>query len=257
MANPIQIESKENPLVSSIMSGTSPKAGETGGSPASSSPVVPGNNVPQQQPLQPQIPQQLSAVTNSGPSTAIHNGAPQQPLFLKPHPTILPTYSSNTPAISSSAITSTTAISTDKSPLATTKPVVGALPTPPSGTVAAPAISAPFNPHVARGQGVKEPLPTDVICGRGKMTASHPANRRFRELVDSHKASYQNSKRRDEKTRITCELVDKLRAEGRYVSQLHSVPEFSAIDLIVLQFIFLQSLSHAIPFLHHVQICSI
>jgi len=71
--------------------------------------------------------------------------------------------------------------------------------------------------HFAKGEGVKEPLATDVICGRGKMTASHPANRRFRELVDSHKAAYQNSKRRDEKTRITCELVDKLRAEGRFV----------------------------------------
>ena len=206
------------------MSGTSPKAGETDGNSASSSPAVPGNTVPQQQPLQSQIPeqpipQQLSAVTNNGPSTAIQNGAPQQPLFLKPHPTILPTYSSNTPDITSSAITSTTAINPDKAPLTTTKPVVGALPTPPSGTVAAPVISAPFNPHFARGQGVKEPLPTDVICGRGKMTASHPANRRFRELVDSHKASYQNSKRRDEKTRITCELVDKLRAEGRYVWQ--------------------------------------
>jgi hypothetical protein len=63
--------------------------------------------------------------------------------------------------------------------------------------------------------GVTEPLPTDVICGRGKMTSSHPANRRFRELVDSHKREYQNSKRRDEKTRITCDLVDKLRSEGR------------------------------------------
>lgn len=49
------------------------------------------------------------------------------------------------------------------------------------------------------------------------MTASHPANRRFRELVDSRKAAYQNSKRRDEKTRITCDLVDKLRGEGRFV----------------------------------------
>jgi hypothetical protein len=65
------------------------------------------------------------------------------------------------------------------------------------------------------GGGVLEPLPTDVICGRGKMTSSHPANRRFRELVDFHKRAYQNSKRRDEKTRITCDLVDKLRSEGR------------------------------------------
>eukprot|EP00535_Pseudo-nitzschia_heimii_P005516 CAMPEP_0197185618 /NCGR_PEP_ID=MMETSP1423-20130617/12312_1 /TAXON_ID=476441 /ORGANISM="Pseudo-nitzschia heimii, Strain UNC1101" /LENGTH=490 /DNA_ID=CAMNT_0042636731 /DNA_START=269 /DNA_END=1741 /DNA_ORIENTATION=- len=84
-------------------------------------------------------------------------------------------------------------------------------------TTTATATAAPHHIHFAKGEGVKEPLPTDVICGRGKMTASHPANRRFRELVDSHKASYQNSKRRDEKTRITCELVDKLRAEGRFV----------------------------------------
>ena len=84
-----------------------------------------------------------------------------------------------------------------------------------STTTATTTTTSPHLLHFAKGEGVKEPLPTDVICGRGKMTASHPANRRFRELVDSHKASYQNSKRRDEKTRITCELVDKLRAEGR------------------------------------------
>ena len=49
------------------------------------------------------------------------------------------------------------------------------------------------------GVGINKPLHTDIICGRGKMTTSHPANRRFRQLIDTHKFSYQNSKRRDGK----------------------------------------------------------
>lgn len=65
-------------------------------------------------------------------------------------------------------------------------------------------------------KGISEPDPNDVICGRGKMTSLHPANRRFRELVNENKDAYQRAKRRDEKTRITYELVDKLRIEGRY-----------------------------------------
>lgn len=67
------------------------------------------------------------------------------------------------------------------------------------------------------GVGINKPLHTDIICGRGKMTTSHPANRRFRQLIDTHKFSYQNSKRRDEKTKITCDLVDKLLSEGRFI----------------------------------------
>lgn len=67
-------------------------------------------------------------------------------------------------------------------------------------------------------KGISEPDPNDVICGRGKMTSLHPANRRFRELVNQHKDSYQKAKRRDEKTQITCDLVDMLRNEGRYAT---------------------------------------
>lgn len=44
-----------------------------------------------------------------------------------------------------------------------------------------------------------DPLPTDVICGRGnkKTTTSNPANIRFRALIEENKAAYQNSKHRD------------------------------------------------------------
>ncbi len=172
-----------------------------------------------QEPVRPPIPQQqqlqASNSSSGSPSTstgAIHNSISQHPpLFLKPHPTLLPTYpASNNDDNNTSAATITTTTTSSNS---TGSPPKLPLTTTHSSSTSPSATSA--NPHFVKGEGVKEPLPTDVICGRGKMTASHPANRRFRELVDSHKASYQNSKRRDEKTRITCELVDKLRGEGR------------------------------------------
>jgi hypothetical protein len=67
-------------------------------------------------------------------------------------------------------------------------------------------------------KGIKEPSAMDILCGRGRTTSSHPANRRFRELVNRHKDAYQRAKRRDDKTKITYELVELLRSEGRYVS---------------------------------------
>ncbi len=184
---------------------TSTASDDVTGNPAPpSSQAMIGNAIQQQQPIPQPIPQplqQIQASSGSPPTTTIHYNTPHQPLFLKPHPTILPTHSTT-----STDIPTTTAntASPPKLPLAT------------ATSHTSPSTSTTtINPHFVKGEGVKEPLPTDVICGRGKMTASHPANRRFRELVDSHKASYQNSKRRDEKTRITCELVDKLRGEGR------------------------------------------
>jgi hypothetical protein len=64
--------------------------------------------------------------------------------------------------------------------------------------------------------GIKEPNPTDILCGRGRSTSTnHPANKRFRELVDQHKQAYQHAKRREEKSKITYELVDLLRKESR------------------------------------------
>ena len=60
-------------------------------------------------------------------------------------------------------------------------------------------------------KGIRTPAPTDVICGRGKMTIAHPGNRRFRQLVIDQQDAYQKAKRRDDKTRITFELVQQLR----------------------------------------------
>ena len=64
--------------------------------------------------------------------------------------------------------------------------------------------------------GIGAPALKDVICGRGKMTSSHPGNRKLRDLVIQRKLEYQRAKRRDEKTSITSEIVQTLRELGRY-----------------------------------------
>jgi hypothetical protein len=71
------------------------------------------------------------------------------------------------------------------------------------------------HPHIANYDpiyGIQSPDTTDVICGRGKMTVAHPGNRRFRQLVMEKKQTYQKARRRDDKTRITFELVHNLRS---------------------------------------------
>jgi hypothetical protein len=60
-------------------------------------------------------------------------------------------------------------------------------------------------------KGIRTPAPADVICGRGKMTIAHLGNRRFRQAVMDKKDEYQKAIRRDDKTRITFELVQNLR----------------------------------------------
>jgi hypothetical protein len=62
-------------------------------------------------------------------------------------------------------------------------------------------LPAPFPPI--------KPQPMDIICGRGsRMT--HPGNQRFRRLVLERKEIYQQSTRREDKTRITLEIVQQL-----------------------------------------------
>lgn len=68
--------------------------------------------------------------------------------------------------------------------------------------------------------GISTPASHDIICGRGKMTSSHPGNRRFRELVLERKQAYQRARRRDDKTRITFELVQNFRDAGRYDARM-------------------------------------
>jgi hypothetical protein len=53
--------------------------------------------------------------------------------------------------------------------------------------------------------------PMDIVCGRGSRVA-HPGNQRFRKIILERKQEYQKAQRRDEKTRITHEIVEILRS---------------------------------------------
>lgn len=57
---------------------------------------------------------------------------------------------------------------------------------------------------------VVEPNPMDILCGRGKSISAHPGNVRFRDMIVARREEYQHAKKRDDKSRITEEIVDSL-----------------------------------------------
>ena len=54
------------------------------------------------------------------------------------------------------------------------------------------------------------PQPMDIICGRGSRVSSNPGNHRFRIIVEQQKVEYQCAVRREEKSRITMEVIHQL-----------------------------------------------
>ena len=64
--------------------------------------------------------------------------------------------------------------------------------------------------------GILHPEPNDIICGRGKSIA-HKGNARFRQLINEKKDEYQAARRREDKTRLTMEIVHELRQSSRFL----------------------------------------
>lgn len=64
--------------------------------------------------------------------------------------------------------------------------------------------------------GILHPEPDDIICGRGKSIA-HKGNARFRQLINEKKDEYQAARRREDKTRLTMEIVQELRRHSRFL----------------------------------------
>mmetsp|Transcript_11916 Transcript_11916/g.19746 ORF Transcript_11916/g.19746 Transcript_11916/m.19746 type:complete len:235 (-) Transcript_11916:54-758(-) len=52
----------------------------------------------------------------------------------------------------------------------------------------------------------------DIICGRDKLSHAHVGNKRFRIVVEMNRERYQTAPSRDEKTRITCDIVSMIRS---------------------------------------------
>jgi hypothetical protein len=55
------------------------------------------------------------------------------------------------------------------------------------------------------------PSHIDILCGRDKESYRHAGNRRFRAIISKYRDEYQNAKSRDDKTRITDEIVASIR----------------------------------------------
>lgn len=60
------------------------------------------------------------------------------------------------------------------------------------------------------------PNDNDVICGRGT-SSNHKGNALLRKLVAARKAEYNNSTRRDEKTRISNEILKEMKRTARFL----------------------------------------
>lgn len=56
--------------------------------------------------------------------------------------------------------------------------------------------------------------PKDVLCGRDRRAHNHPGNKRFRTIVQSYREKYQNAPRREDKNRITNEIIQRVLCEG-------------------------------------------
>ncbi|CAB9512423.1 expressed unknown protein [Seminavis robusta] len=74
----------------------------------------------------------------------------------------------------------------------------------------------PIVPVLLAGKGILQPEPDDIICGRGKSIA-HKGNAKFRELINAKKDEYQAARRREDKTRLTMEIVRELRQSSRFL----------------------------------------
>lgn len=62
------------------------------------------------------------------------------------------------------------------------------------------------------------PSNIDILCGRDKESYGHAGNRRFRAIISTYRDEYQNAKSRDNKTRITDEIVASIRnCRGRFL----------------------------------------
>jgi hypothetical protein len=58
------------------------------------------------------------------------------------------------------------------------------------------------------------PTNADVLCGRDREAHGNVGNRKFRVMISWYRNKYQNAKSRDEKTRVTNEIVASIRACG-------------------------------------------
>ncbi len=55
-----------------------------------------------------------------------------------------------------------------------------------------------------------QPSEHDIVCGRGKSICAHPGNQKFRRMILARREEYQSTVKRDDKARITAQVVQAL-----------------------------------------------
>ena len=60
----------------------------------------------------------------------------------------------------------------------------------------------------------------DVLLGRGRGPNMHPGNQRYREIIYANRENYNKASNRTEQTRITREIVNHIKANGRFLKRL-------------------------------------
>jgi hypothetical protein len=73
--------------------------------------------------------------------------------------------------------------------------------------------------------------PKDVLCGRDRRAHNHPGNKRFRSIVQSYRERYQSAPRREDKNRITNEIIQRvLREGGRFLRLEEETGQWVLVD---------------------------
>eukprot|EP00977_Amphora_coffeiformis_P027803 scaffold34646_cov173-Amphora_coffeaeformis.AAC.9 len=62
----------------------------------------------------------------------------------------------------------------------------------------------------------------DVLLGRGRGPNMHPGNQRYREIIYANRDNYNKASNRTEQTRITREIVNHIKQNGRFLKRLET-----------------------------------
>ena len=86
-----------------------------------------------------------------------------------------------------------------------------------SAAATPPGVAAAKSDSLENQEVAKLPeglTPSDIICGRDKLSHSHCGNKRFRHIIEQNREWYQNAESRDRKTEITCSIVAMIHSFG-------------------------------------------
>jgi hypothetical protein len=68
---------------------------------------------------------------------------------------------------------------------------------------------------------IDDPLPNDVLLGRGKPIQQRPGNIRFREMLEKHMDKYGQQSKMGEKNKVSACIVHMVKEEGgRFLKEL-------------------------------------